>query len=169
MATVMFSGCKPAAPPVADDQVSDNTTLTAETPVSETPADEPDALKASSEDDKVADVLAAGGDWPQWGGTRLRNNVPSVTNLPSTWNVGGYDVELGAWSDKNAENIAWYAELGSQTYGNPVVADGKVFVGTNNGAGHLKRYPATVDLGCLLAFSEEDGSFLWQHSSEKQI
>ena len=169
MATVMFSGCKPAAPPVADDQVSDNTTLTAETPVSETPADEPDALKASSEDDKVADVLAAGGDWPQWGGTRLRNNVPSVTNLPSTWNVGGYDVELGAWSDKNAENIAWYAELGSQTYGNPVVADGKVFVGTNNGAGHLKRYPATVDLGCLLAFSEEDGSFLWQHSSEKLI
>ncbi len=60
-------------------------------------------------------------------------------------------------------------KLGSQTYGNPVVADGRVFVGTNNGAGHLKRYPANVDLGCLLAFDEKSGDFLWQHSSEKLI
>ena len=59
--------------------------------------------------------------------------------------------------------------LGSQTYGNPVVADGRVFVGTNNGAGHLKRYPSKVDLGCLLAFDEKTGDFLWQHSSEKLI
>ena len=28
--------------------------------------------------------------------------------------------------------MKWVAALGSQTYGNPVVADGKVFVGTNN-------------------------------------
>ncbi|HEX7447428.1 MAG TPA: PQQ-binding-like beta-propeller repeat protein, partial [Pirellulales bacterium] len=53
------------------------------------------------------------------------------------------------------------------SYGNPVVADGKVFVGTNNGGGYLKRYPADVDLGCLLCFDEADGHFLWQHSSEK--
>ena len=31
--------------------------------------------------------------------------------------------------------------VGSQTYGNPVIADGRLFVGTNNGAGYLKRYP----------------------------
>ncbi len=30
------------------------------------------------------------------------------------------------------------AQLGSQTYGNPVVANGKVYVGTNNGAGYLE-------------------------------
>ena len=59
--------------------------------------------------------------------------------------------------------------MGSQTYGNPVVAHGQVFVGTNNGAGHLPRYPSKVDLGCLLAFDEKDGKFLWQHSSEKLI
>ena len=57
--------------------------------------------------------------------------------------------------------------LGSQTYGNPVVADGKVYVGTNNSGGWLKRYPADVDLGCLLCFDVKDGKFLWQHSSEK--
>ena len=59
------------------------------------------------------------------------------------------------------------ARLGSQTYGNPVVANGKVFIGTNNGAGYLKRYPAEVDLGVLLCFDEADGKFLWQDSSEK--
>jgi outer membrane protein assembly factor BamB len=58
-------------------------------------------------------------------------------------------------------------KLGSQSYGNPVIAGGKVFVGTNNGAGWLKRYPASVDLGCLLCFRESGGKFLWQHSSEK--
>ena len=50
-----------------------------------------------------------------------------------------------------------------------MVAGGKVYVGTNNGAGHLDRYPSEVDLGCLLAFDEKSGEFLWQHSSEKLI
>ncbi len=59
------------------------------------------------------------------------------------------------------------SKLGSQSYGNPVVADGKIWVGTNNGAGWLKRYPAETDLGCLLCFNEADGKFLYQHSSEK--
>ena len=31
----------------------------------------------------------------------------------------------------------------------------------------MKRYPANVDLGCLLCFDEKTGKFLWQHSSEK--
>ncbi len=48
-----------------------------------------------------------------------------------------------------------------------MVANGHVYVGSNNGAGYLKRYPATVDLGVLLCFDERDGKFLWQHSNEK--
>lgn len=114
-------------------------------------------------------ILNAAGDWPQWGGTRLRNNVSSVTGLPTSWNIGKFDRRTGEWDKSKAENIRWFAPLGSQTYGNPVVAGGRVFVGTNNGAGHLKRYPSDVDLGCLLAFDEKNGDFLWQHSSEKLI
>lgn len=94
-------------------------------------------------------------DWPQWGGSSLRNNTPAGENIAVKW-----DVESG-------ENIKWTADLGSQTYGNPVVANGQVYVGTNNGAGHLARYKPSVDLGCLLCFDEETGEFLWQHSSEK--
>ncbi len=118
---------------------------------------------------KPDEVLSAGGDWPQWGGTRLRNNVPNLKDLPTEWNIGKFDRKTGEWDNSKAENIRWYANLGSQTYGNPVIANGHVYVGTNNGAGHVKRYPADVDLGCLLCFDEKDGKFLWQHSSEKLI
>jgi len=114
-------------------------------------------------------ILSSGEQWPQWGGTRVRNNVPEVKNLPDTWNTGRFDRRTGEWDNSSAENIRWIANLGSQTYGNPVVADGKVFVGTNNGAGYLPRYPNDVDLGCLLAFDQLTGQFLWQHSSEKLI
>ncbi len=114
-------------------------------------------------------ILESGEQWPQWGGTRVRNNVPNVNNLPETWNIGDFDRRTGEYDDSEAENIRWFSELGSQTYGNPVVAGGKVFVGTNNGAGYLERYPNEVDLGCLLAFDQKTGDFLWQHSSEKLI
>jgi outer membrane protein assembly factor BamB len=94
-------------------------------------------------------------DWPQWGGSPYRNNTPDGKNIPTQW-----DVETG-------KNIRWSMPLGSETYGNPVVANGRVYVGTNNGSGYIKRYPNTVDLGALLCFDEKDGKFLWQHSSEK--
>ncbi len=95
------------------------------------------------------------GDWPQFGGTPQRNNVPLAGNLPIDW-----DVTTG-------RNLKWSAPLGSHTFGTPVVANGRVFVGTNNGAGYLKRYPPDVDLGVLLCLRETDGEFLWQFSAEK--
>src|SRR5690606_19631055 len=52
-------------------------------------------------------------------------------------------------------------------YGSCVSHGGKVFMGSNNTAAHLSRYPAEVDLGCLLCFDAENGKFLWQHSSLK--
>jgi outer membrane protein assembly factor BamB len=106
-------------------------------------------------------------EWNQWAGSPVRNNVPVGRNIPTEWNPGEFDSQTGEWQRDSAQNIKWVARLGSQSYGNPVVADGKVFVGTNNGAAYLERYPASVDLGCLLCFSEDDGHFLWQHSSEK--
>lgn len=104
---------------------------------------------------EIAEKEVGPKDWPQWGGWSGKNNTPSGENIPTTW-----DVDSG-------ENIVWTANLGSQTYGNPVVANGKVYVGTNNGGGHLARYPDSVDLGCLLCFEEATGKFLWQASSPK--
>src|ERR1051326_3580721 len=60
------------------------------------------------------------GDWPMWGGTPDRNMVSSMKGLPTDWDI------------KTKKNVKWVAKLGSQSYGNPVVAGGMVFVGTNN-------------------------------------
>ncbi len=92
---------------------------------------------------------------------------PTEKIFPAEWNVGGFDDKTGEWKKDKAENIKWVARLGSQSYGNPVVANGHVYVGSNNGAGYLKRYPASIDLGVLLCFDDHDGKFLWQHSNEK--
>ena len=93
------------------------------------------------------------GDWPMWGGTPDRNMVSSMVGLPSQWDVS------------KKQNVKWVAGLGSQSYGNPVVAGGKVFVGTNNEA--LYDPNQGGDRGVLVAFNESDGEFLWQATSEK--
>jgi outer membrane protein assembly factor BamB len=93
------------------------------------------------------------GDWPMWGGTPDRNMVSSMKGLPAEWDV------------KTGKNIKWVAKLGSQSYGNPVVAGGMVFVGTNNEALRDPKQPG--DRGVLMAFRETDGEFLWQQTHVK--
>ncbi len=92
-------------------------------------------------------------DWPMWGGTPSRNMVSALTGMPSQWDV------------KSGKNIKWMAQLGSQSYGNPVVAGGVVLVGTNNEA--LRDPKQEGDRGVLMAFRESDGEFLWQATFEK--
>jgi len=123
------------------------------------------AVSGPLQADKPAAGPAAG--WTQWGGSPGRNNTPATGSLPAEWAPGEFDYESGDWQPETSKNILWVAPLGSQSYGNPVVAGGKVFVGTNNGHGYLERYPPTIDLGCLVALDLADGSFLWQDSSEK--
>lgn len=100
------------------------------------------------------DIASEDGDWTQWGGSSHRNNTPIGTNIPLNW-----DVESG-------RNIKWTAKLGSQTYGTPVVSNGRIFVGTNNRHGHVDRSKGR-DGTCLLCLDETDGRFLWQHLNEK--
>ncbi len=105
-------------------------------------------------------------DWPQWGGSPLRNNVSSAGPLPVAWDVGKLDRKTNRWLNSSPQ-IRWVASLGTQCYATPVVSGNRVFCATNNGAGYLARYPASVDLGCLLCFDRSNGQFLWQHSVEK--
>ncbi len=92
-------------------------------------------------------------DWPMWGGTPDRNMVSGMKNLPAAWNA------------ETREHVKWIAELGSLSYGNPVVAGGTVFVGTNNEVPRDPKQPG--DRGVLMAFRASDGEFLWQHTSTK--
>ncbi|HEY2827754.1 MAG TPA: PQQ-binding-like beta-propeller repeat protein, partial [Pirellulales bacterium] len=116
----------------------------------------------------AAEVVGVGpNDWSMWGGSSIRNNTPEAKNIPAQWTPGEFDADTGAWKNKGAQNIKWVAPLGFKSYGNPVVANGHIYVGTNNGHAYLKRYPADVDLGVLLCFDEKTGDFLWQDSNEK--
>jgi outer membrane protein assembly factor BamB len=92
-------------------------------------------------------------DWHMWGGAPDRNMVSDATGLPTNWDV------------KTGQNIKWVAALGSQSYGNPVVAGGVVLLGTNNEA---TRDPKQAgDRGVVMAFRESNGEFLWQATYPK--
>jgi outer membrane protein assembly factor BamB len=104
-----------------------------------------------------ADDRVVTGDWPMWGGTIGRNMSNATT---------GISIDFTPATDpKEGKNLLWVAMLGSQTYGNPVVADGRVFVGTNNGGNYRPKHKG--DRGCLLTFDENTGEFLWQLTREK--
>ena len=96
------------------------------------------------------------GDWPMFGGTVSRNFANTVAkNVPDHWSV-----------QKNKEKeVIWKAVLGGNAFGGPVVAGGRVFIGTNND----KPYDKSIkgDKGVMLCFNEADGKFLWQIVHDK--
>lgn len=93
------------------------------------------------------------GDWPMWGGAANRNMVSGEKGIVGQWNL------------RTKKNIKWISPLGSQTYGNPVVADGRIYVGTNNNA-HL-RPNIKGDKGVIVCVDQETGKFLWQATHDK--
>jgi outer membrane protein assembly factor BamB len=93
-------------------------------------------------------------DWNMFGGSQTRNMVNTVeTHMPIDWSV------------KTRKNVKWFVELGSQSYGNPVVAGGKIFVGTNNNSPRDPNIKG--DKGIIYCFRESDGKFLWQAVHDK--
>jgi outer membrane protein assembly factor BamB len=101
----------------------------------------------------IASLAMGPQDWPMWGGTAHRNMVSALKNLPDSWDA------------KSGTNIKWKAQLGSTSNGNPVVAGGKIFLGTNNG--NPRNPEIAGDKGVLMCFRESDGAFLWQAVTDK--
>ena len=93
-------------------------------------------------------TVAAAADHPQWGEAWSRNMVSDETGLPES-----FDPQTG-------RNVKWSVPLGTQSYATPVVAGGKVLVGTNNGNPRDPRHQG--DRGVLLCLNEADGSLAWQ-------
>ena len=97
--------------------------------------------------------VATGQDWSMLGGSPGRNLVSFMKGVPLEWDL------------RTKKNLKWSVELGSQTYASPVVAGGKVFVGTNNDLPRDPRFEG--DRGVLMAFRESNGELLWQAISDK--
>lgn len=109
----------------------------------------------------IVAVLAAGAiaqaaraaDQPQWGQADSRNMVSAERGLPAA-----FDVATGA-------NVKWVAELGTESYPSPVVAGGRVLIGTNNEHPRDPRHHG--DRAVLLCLDEWDGHLLWQFVGPK--
>jgi outer membrane protein assembly factor BamB len=74
--------------------------------------------------------------------------VSDETNLPTS-----FDPESGA-------NIRWAVALGTETNSTPVVAGGKVIIGTNNGQPRDPRHSG--HRGVLLCLDEKTGELCWR-------
>ena len=136
-----------------------------EEPATEEPATEEPATDEPATEQPVSqqpagnkpETVVTSGDWNMFGDGNGRNMVNSTTGIR-------LDFEPPE-SGEGGTGIKWSVSLGSQTYGNPVVADGRVFVGTNNGGEYREQHKG--DRGVILCFDEEDGTFLWQLTREK--
>ena len=115
-----------------------------------TPGDGTAARAAAAKD------AGDGHSWPLFGGTVARNLVNTVeVGLPTTWDARA----------DGGQNVKWSTELGSKAYGGPVIAGGKIFIGTNNQQPRDKKVEG--DKGILMCFEEADGKFLWQAVHDK--
>ncbi len=103
---------------------------------------------------------ARAGDRPQWGQAWSRNMVSAEKNLPTAFQPGKRNPQSGEIELPEKSGVRWVARLGGQSYGSPVVAGGRVFVGTNN---EVPRDPRIEgDRGVLMCFNQAQGEFLWQ-------
>lgn len=101
----------------------------------------------------------SGGDWPMWGHDQTRNMTCDETGLPSSFVAGEFVGNSDRIDPDSTKNVKWIAKLGSQSYGNPVVANGRVYIGTNNDAPRDDRFKG--DRCVVYCFDEADGSMLW--------
>jgi outer membrane protein assembly factor BamB len=85
---------------------------------------------------------------PQWGEAWGRNMTSAETNLAES-----FDPRTG-------RNIKWSVALGTESHSTPVVAGGRVFIGTNNGDPRDPKHQG--DRGVLMCFEEQTGRLLWQ-------
>src|ERR1051326_5049728 len=99
-------------------------------------------------------VCASAADQPQWGQAWSRNMVSAEKGLPDSFDP------------KTGKNIKWSAQLGTETHSTPVVAGGRVYIGTNNGEPRDPKEQG--DRGVLMCFDEKTGEFLWQLAVPKR-
>ena len=119
---------------------------------------------------EVKTAAPAGGDdsdngsseWSQWGRDASNNMVAFAKGVPTDFTAGevGEDGEV-----TGAKGAKWVVKLGSQTYGTPTIANGQVYVGTNNEEPRNEKIIG--DRGVVMAFDEANGDFKWQLTAHK--
>lgn len=109
----------------------------------------------------IGPALAYGADWPQWGGHDGRNMVSEEKNLPCWFDPGKKKPDGSGIDLRTTKNVKWAARLGTATYSSPVVAGGRVLIGSNDMTLEDPRCKSTGG-GVLLCWDEATGKLLWR-------
>src|ERR1044072_5743076 len=86
-------------------------------------------------------MAARAADQPQWGEASSDNMISSERGLAAEFDP------------KKGPNIKWVAKLGNETHSTPVVANGRVYIGTNNREPRDLKHQG--DRGVLVLFVEK--------------
>ncbi len=105
------------------------------------------------------------GDWPAWGRDASRNFYSPAKGIVNEFTPGDYKRGTEEIDMSTTENVLWAVKLGSQAYGNPTVANGRVFIGTNNESLRIPKFQG--DYSTVYCLDEKSGEFLWQLSVPK--
>lgn len=115
-----------------------------------------------------AGSIARSADWSEWGGNPAHNMISAETGLPDAFRPGTIDPDQDTMDLATAENVKWAVKLGSESHGSPVIARGRVFVGSNHHHQHAdpnrSRHMAGGWLGCL---DEQTGRLIWELRAPK--
>lgn len=137
--------------------------------------DSPSQVVAQEEPKKDAPTAAPKkGDHAQFANSVDRNYVNMTeTGLSHEFPKGEEDEKVRVLGNR----VKWKEPLGSKSYGGPIIAGGKVYVGTNNAnpRNPRDRGKATddnpdgspLDKGIVMCFDEATGKFLWQMVHDK--
>lgn len=111
----------------------------------------------------AAAASARAADWPAWGGADSgRNMVSSEKGLPDSFKPGEKSPTGEGILPGTTDHVRWVAKLGTLICGNPTVAGGRVFVGTDDaslqGDTRLKRTKG----GMVWCLDEITGKTLWR-------
>jgi len=107
-------------------------------------------------------MTARAADWPQWGGCDSRNMVSEEKGLPDSFEPGKKAPSGGGIDPATTKNVKWTARLGSAAYGNPTVAGGRVFLGTDDlTAAEDPRFTRSKG-GLVKCLDEATGELVWQ-------
>ena len=113
-----------------------------------------------SEDVSVGASSKTGQDWPVWTRNGSGNLYSPEKNLPEKFEPGEFIIGTENIDMSTTKNVRWISKLGSQSYGNTTVSNGKVYIGTNNESPRDKRHIG--DRGIVYCLDEKTGAFEWQ-------
>ncbi len=91
----------------------------------------------------------------------MRNMSSLEPGIPAAFVPGSKRPDGSGIDLSTTTNIKWIAKLGHKTYSSPVVAGGKVFIGTSDSTLDDPRFEPTGG-GVLLCLDEATGRLLWR-------